>query len=212
MALSVKTQIYIVLVLLAIIFIVIPLFRYLMAKTYATIDPIKFELQHVMIVGASDGLGKELVREVFMKGALVTMIGRDEKKLKEIRDELDFNTQGDPLIRYFKADITVLESYEVEKLIKKAEGYLGSVEMIIFCAAKSEPVMFISSDLNKFKSHMDLNFFCVVKFLIPVAKRMVIRKTQGRICIIGDPIGALKTIPGMTAYSCSKSALEQLAL
>ena len=92
MALSVKTQIYIVLVLLAIIFVVIPLIRYLMAKTYATIDPIKFELQHVMIVGASDGLGKELVREVFMKGALVTMIGRDENKLKEIRDELDFNT------------------------------------------------------------------------------------------------------------------------
>jgi short-subunit dehydrogenase len=138
---------------------------------------LKFELQHVMIVGASDGLGKELVREVFMKGALVTMIGRDEKKMKEIRDELDFATQGDPLIRYFKADITILESYEVEKLIRQAEKYLGSVEMIIFCAAKSEPVMFISSDLNKFKSHMDLNFFCVVKFLIPVAKRMVLRKT-----------------------------------
>lgn len=77
MALSFKTQIYIVLVLFGIIFLVIPLIRYLTAKAYATIDPIKFELQHVMIVGASDGLGKELVRQVFEKGALVTMVGRD---------------------------------------------------------------------------------------------------------------------------------------
>jgi short-subunit dehydrogenase len=37
-----------------------------------------------MIVGGSDGLGKELVREVFMKGALITMVGRDEKNMVEI--------------------------------------------------------------------------------------------------------------------------------
>jgi hypothetical protein len=44
MALSFKTQIYIVLVLLGIIFVIIPLIKYLIAKAYATIDPIKFEL------------------------------------------------------------------------------------------------------------------------------------------------------------------------
>lgn len=72
-----------------------------------------------MIVGGSDGLGKEMVREVFMKGALVTMVGRDEKKMQEIINELNPDTnKGDPLIRYFKADITNMEGYEVEKLIR----------------------------------------------------------------------------------------------
>ena len=70
-----------------------------------------------------------------------------------------------------------METYEVEKLIRNAEKYFGNIEMIIFCAARSNPVMFISSDLDKFKSHMDINFFCVIKFLIPIAKRMVINKT-----------------------------------
>ena len=37
-----------------------------------------------MIVGGSDGLGKELVREVFMKGALITIVGKDENKLIQI--------------------------------------------------------------------------------------------------------------------------------
>ena len=68
-------------------------------------DPVRFSLQHVMIIGGSDGLGKELVREVFMKGALITMIGRDEEQLKAIRDELDTSTEGEPCIRYFRGDI-----------------------------------------------------------------------------------------------------------
>ena len=129
-----------------------------------------------MIIGASDGLGKELVKEVFKKGALITMIGRDERKLKAIRDEIDTSTQGDPCIRYFSADITALETFEVEKLIRVSENKLGPIEMVIYCAARSEPVMFISSDLDKFKSHMDLNLFSAVKFLIPITKNMVIKK------------------------------------
>ena len=72
-----------------------------------------------MIVGGSDGLGKELVKEVFMKGALITMVGRDEKNMVEILNELDpVSNKGEPLIRYFKADITNMEGYEVEKLIR----------------------------------------------------------------------------------------------
>jgi NAD(P)-dependent dehydrogenase (short-subunit alcohol dehydrogenase family) len=66
---------------------------------------------------------------------------------------------------------------DVERLMRTAEMYFGSIEMVVFCVGKSEPVMFISSDLDKFQSHMDVNFFSAVKFLIPVTQRMVIRKT-----------------------------------
>ena len=164
-----------------------------------------------MIVGGSDGLGKAIVKEVFLKGALVTIVGRDEAKMMEIRTELDTNSQGQPLIRYFNEDIMNMDHFQVEKLIRKAEKYFGTIEMFIFCAATSEPVMFISSDLNKFKNHMDLNFFCAVKFLIPISKRMVLRKTQGRIVLVGDSTVTQSTIPGMTPYACSKVAVEQLA-
>jgi len=37
----------------------------MIAKIQTTLEPLRFELQHVMIVGGSDGLGKELVRELF---------------------------------------------------------------------------------------------------------------------------------------------------
>lgn len=70
-----------------------------------------------------------------------------------------------------------METFEVERLIRAAESYMGTIEMVIYCVAKSEPVMFISSDLDKFKSHMEVNFFSAVKFILPIAKRMVIQKT-----------------------------------
>lgn len=166
----------------------------------------------MVVVGGSDGLGAEIVREVFRKGALITIVGRDEGKLKDLRDELDNKREGRALVRYFNEDVSTMESYEVEKLLKKAEHYFGSIETIFYCPARSEPVMFISSDLNKFKNHMDLNFFSAIKFLLPISKRMVLRKTQGRICVVGDSLATQSTIPGMTPYACSKAALEQLAL
>lgn len=165
-----------------------------------------------MIVGGSDGLGIEIVREVFKKGALITIIGRDKGKLLAIKEELDNNHQGNPLIRIHAHDISTMESFEVEKLLKKSEKYFGAIEMFIFCPALSEPVMFLSSDLAKFRNHMDLTFFCAVKFIIPISKRMVLRKTRGRICLIGDSAATHHTIPGMTPYACSKAALEQLAI
>jgi len=70
-----------------------------------------------------------------------------------------------------------MEVIQVEKLLRKAEKYLGPIEMFVFCPARSEPVMFLSSDLDKFIHHMDLNFFCAIKFLIPISKRMVLRRT-----------------------------------
>jgi short-subunit dehydrogenase len=101
-----------------------------------------------------------------------------------------------------------MESHEVEKMLRKTEKYFGAIEMFIFCPAISEPVMFLSSDFSKFKNHMDLNFFCAVKFIIPVSKRMVLRKQKGRIVLVGDSSATHHTIPGMTPYACSKAALE----
>ena len=83
--------------------------------------------------------------------------------------------------------------------------------MVICCAAMSKPAMFLSSEVSTFRHHMDLNFYAVLNFVHPIAKRMVVRGQGGRIALIGDPTVTEKTIPGMAAYACSKGAIEQLA-
>ena len=79
---------------------------------------------------------------------------------------------------------------------------------MICCAAVSKPAMFLSSEVSSYKHHMDLNFFGVLNFLHPIAKRMVLRRNGGRLCLIGDSTVTEKAIPGMGAYAGSKGALE----
>jgi 5,10-methylene-tetrahydrofolate dehydrogenase/methenyl tetrahydrofolate cyclohydrolase len=81
--------VYLTIIVILTIFVVIPSIKYFYARAWHYFDPLRFNMQHVIIIGGSDGLGKELVKEVFMKGALVTIIGRDENKMKTILEELD---------------------------------------------------------------------------------------------------------------------------
>ena len=58
---------------------------------------------------------------------------------------------------------------------------------------------------------MDLNYLGALKFVLPIAKRISLRKSSGRIVLIGDPMVSHYAIPGLTPYACSKAAVEQLA-
>ena len=55
---------------------------------------------------------------------------------------------------------------------------------------------------------MNLNFLGVVKFVHVIAKSWVNNKKKGRVVLIGDPFTSHYVMPGMSAYACSKSALE----
>ena len=42
-----------------------------------------------MITGGGTGLGKTLVQGIFTRGAIVTIVGKDESNLKQLARELD---------------------------------------------------------------------------------------------------------------------------
>ena len=69
----------------------------------------------------------------------------------------------------------------------------------------------MSCELSNYKTHMDTNFFGTLKFVHPIAKRMMLRRTHGRIVLVGDANGNQYSIPGFSPYACSKAALEQFA-
>jgi short-subunit dehydrogenase len=66
-----------------------------------------------------------------------------------------------------------MQSHEAEMFLRVSEKQFGDITAFIYCATSSDPVMIQSSDLSKFKNQMDINFFCALKFLIPVSKRMI---------------------------------------
>ncbi len=63
----------------------------------ALCHPITFPYKHVLIIGGDGGLGKALVQEMFMKGAYITMIGRQQEKLIKVAEQVDVRTFFDLL-------------------------------------------------------------------------------------------------------------------
>ena len=69
--------------------ILIPVTVFVVRWIKAFCHPITFPYKHVLITGCGSGLGKALVQEVFMKGAYITMIGRDTEKLRKVAESVD---------------------------------------------------------------------------------------------------------------------------
>ena len=64
--------------------IVYPMLVHIVKSIKALCHPIMFPYKHVVITGCGTGLGKALVSEIYMKGAYITMIGRDKDKLLKV--------------------------------------------------------------------------------------------------------------------------------
>ena len=107
-----------------------------------------------------------------------------------------------------KADIAEMTIKDIEKVVSRTEALYGTIDTVICCAAISIPKLFLSTDFKEYEHHMNLNFFGVAKFVHVVAKRWVNQRKKGRFVLIGDPIASHYVMPAMSAYSCSKSALE----
>jgi len=69
---------------IVVVFVVKPILEYIRSKIWAYYNPLCLNFKHVLIIGGSDGLGKALATEFFKKGALITLVGQSEEKLKKI--------------------------------------------------------------------------------------------------------------------------------
>lgn len=76
----------------------------------------------ILITGATDGIGKELVKTAAQKGFEITAHGRNDKKLALLRDEI-LSQNSDAVMHLLKADYTNLsQTAETFKNYKKEHG------------------------------------------------------------------------------------------
>ncbi|CAD5121573.1 DgyrCDS10072 [Dimorphilus gyrociliatus] len=175
------------------------------------ISPKKFNPKnaHILITGASSGIGRSLAIEAAKSGAHLTLLARNEARLSETKTMCEKAAKSDKLnILCVLCDIT--DDYDqIERCVEDSVKKMGNISMLINCAGTSTSGRFDSLEFSYFKSLMDINYMGSVK-VTRAALPSIKKVDNGRIVFVSSVAGQVGLF-GYTAYSGSKFALRGLA-
>lgn len=150
----------------------------------------------VVITGASQGIGEACAAEFARAGARLSLSGRDEARLRAVSPGA-LSTPGD-----------ITDAQVRRDLINRTLEHYGAIDILINNAGIGIYRPSWDTPMDEVRSLMETNFFAALGLAQLVAPHMRQRRT-GMIVNVGSIAGKM-TLPWMTLYSASKSALGTL--
>jgi short-subunit dehydrogenase len=150
----------------------------------------------VIVTGASDGIGLSLAAALRKRGALLTLVARNEAKLRSGAGPDDLVVPCDLTQDSARAAI-------VERTVERR----GRVDVLINNAGRGSYYSAIDAPLDDARSLFDLNFFA--PFHLAQLAAPWLRKTKGTLVNVSSIAGQI-SLPWLAVYSASKFALGSL--
>lgn len=142
--------------------------------------------KHVVITGGSSGIGEAVAVQAAQLGANVTIIGRDEHRLKRSVYEVQKHC---PLFSGQTAQYVVLDvtsDYEIiQSSLSRLEAEFGPIFMLINCAGKCICGQFEKMNIRDIKQMIDLNYFGTAyptRYVLPGMKQ----RNEGSIIFVSS--------------------------
>ncbi|MBL4916988.1 SDR family NAD(P)-dependent oxidoreductase [Szabonella alba] len=149
------------------------------------------------LVGASEGLGLALARQISTAGAEVILSARDDERLARA-------AAGMPgRVSHIALDVADSAS------IRSAAATVGPVDGLVFLAGVYWPMKAQDWDTDKVEAMCDVNFTGCARMLGAVLPEMVARG-QGHVVLTGSLAG-MRGLPGAVGYAASKAGVMALA-
>ncbi len=152
---------------------------------------------HVVVTGASAGIGEALVRAWARQGASVTLVARRKDRLDQIAKEVGGKT--------FVHAADLGDSDHATSFLAEAEAALGPIDVLVNNAG----VQFIEetelASPDKGEGLLRLNVFTPLRLTLAVLPGMLARG-KGTIVDISS-MAALSPMPGMFYYNAAKGAI-----
>jgi len=158
-----------------------------------------------MITGASSGLGARFARVLAANGARVVLAARRVDRLKALEAEIiAAGGQAFAVAMDVTSEPAVIAAYDA------AEKALGPIDTVFANAGMNNRALANEISVEEWDEVMAINVRGVFLTAREGARRMMAagsRETgKGRIILVSS-IGALKVLPGLTAYCTSKAAV-----
>lgn len=155
--------------------------------------------KHVIITGASSGIGEALSTELVARGSKVGLIARRQGKLESLVTQLNSSNQ----VAYATADVT--DTVGMAQAVAKLEDSLGPCDILIANAGIYHKTDVLAFDAAKENAVISTNTQGVINSIAAVLPGMVSRK-QGHVVAVSS-IAAMIGLPAAASYSASKAAL-----
>ncbi len=133
------------------------------------INPMDLTGSHIVVTGASSGLGRQTCITLSRLGAKVSLIARNEEKLKETVSLMDGKGH-----LVFPFDITQVDS--LEQLIKDVVENNGKINGFVHAAGvfTRKPLSMTKTDY--LQDMMTLHVYSFIEFVRVISKKKVIRR------------------------------------
>jgi NAD(P)-dependent dehydrogenase (short-subunit alcohol dehydrogenase family) len=157
---------------------------------------------HVVVTGASSGIGRATALRFGRAGAAVLMVGRDEAAL--VASAAEVATLGGlatPLV----ADVT--DGDAPERIAKAAVSKLGGITTLVNAAGVIAAGTLESTADGQWDAMMDINVRA--PFRLMRACTPALAQAGGSVVNVSSVTG-LRAFPGVLAYCVSKAAVDQL--
>jgi len=152
-----------------------------------------------IITGSSQGVGKELAKQLCEKGAKVVLNGRNESKLQKVKKEFDLNNHSTLAI---PADISSVE--DCKELISKTIEEFGRLDGLINNGSITMNEQIEKMDGELFQKIFASNSLGAV---LPTLEALpYLKKTKGSVIFLSSLAG-VHGLPSASAYSMGKMFL-----
>lgn len=161
-------------------------------------------MKHVVLVGATDGIGRALAHHYAEQGWRVGVLGRDAGKLARLADRLSEEAPGVPLGATALCDVTDHE--RVGPALDELLADLGQMDLLVYCAGVLEQGETPEASSRAARRMLDVNCAGAVHVL-ELAADYFADAGRGHVAALGSVAGE-RGRKGNPGYCASKAALH----
>jgi len=163
------------------------------------VDFFKIKNKHILVTGASSGIGRETAKLLSKFGAVVSVVARREDALKETISEL--NGDGH---RYYVCDLANTES--IGDLVENVVNAMGPIDGFIHCAGIGANIPVVATKFRTIDSLMKTNFYSFAELIRLLSKKN--NSNDGASFVGVSSVASLKGDKSQGAYAASKAAMN----
>ncbi|MBF6978506.1 SDR family oxidoreductase [Aerococcaceae bacterium zg-BR22] len=159
--------------------------------------------KHILITGASSGIGEAVAKKAAAQGANLTLVARNTKKLTRLAKDLA--AQYDTTTLVVKCDMS--DPKQIERMVKKSVHRFKNIDMLMNCAGYGtfkEAIEFTYDEIVEMFKVNTFGMMHLANLAVPHMKR------GSRIFFVSSIAGKIAT-PASSVYSATKSAILSYA-